>query len=251
MILSEKHKFIFIKGRKVASTSMEIALSGICGEHDIITPISTIDERHRAYTIGSRSAQNFGLSTRKNTEYIEKIKNCSKKQLADIQLPKGSFYNHMPLQEVCQAKSIITSDWTIFAIERCPYAKIISLANMHLQYKFYLTNGKPMISNISDIKDYIRHLIKKSLLIQVKNIDLYKTKDGEIPTTILHYENLEIEYTKLMKNFNVKTYPELKHYKKGLNSNKLNPTDIFTREQIQTINNIFSEEFEFFGYETF
>ena len=38
MILSKKNKFLFIKGRKVASTSVEVFLSSFCGTEDIITP---------------------------------------------------------------------------------------------------------------------------------------------------------------------------------------------------------------------
>ena len=47
MILSHKHKFIFIKTRKTAGTSIEIALSRFCGKDDIITPISPEDEKIR------------------------------------------------------------------------------------------------------------------------------------------------------------------------------------------------------------
>ncbi len=44
MILSKLHKFLFLKGRKVAGTSVEVFLSGICGPEDVITPITPIDE---------------------------------------------------------------------------------------------------------------------------------------------------------------------------------------------------------------
>ena len=39
VIVSHKHKFIFIKTRKTAGTSIELFLSRFCGEKDIITPI--------------------------------------------------------------------------------------------------------------------------------------------------------------------------------------------------------------------
>jgi hypothetical protein len=47
MILSRAHGFIFIKGLKVGGTSVEIALSTICGTDDIVTPITPIDELKR------------------------------------------------------------------------------------------------------------------------------------------------------------------------------------------------------------
>jgi len=39
MIISHKHKFIFIKTRKTAGTSIEIFLSQFCGKNDTLTPI--------------------------------------------------------------------------------------------------------------------------------------------------------------------------------------------------------------------
>ena len=44
MIISHEHKFIFLKTRKTAGTSIELALSQLCGPNDIITPISPNDE---------------------------------------------------------------------------------------------------------------------------------------------------------------------------------------------------------------
>ena len=45
MIISHSHKFIFLKPRKVAGTSVEVALAQHCGEDDIITPIGAFDAR--------------------------------------------------------------------------------------------------------------------------------------------------------------------------------------------------------------
>jgi hypothetical protein len=43
MIISHRHKFIFLKPRKVAGTSVEVALAQHCGDDDIITPIGAFD----------------------------------------------------------------------------------------------------------------------------------------------------------------------------------------------------------------
>lgn len=40
MIISDKHKFIYFKAKKVAGTSTEIILSQFCDSNDIVTPIS-------------------------------------------------------------------------------------------------------------------------------------------------------------------------------------------------------------------
>ena len=56
MIVSHARKFIFLKTRKTAGTSLEIALSKYCGPDDILTPINYDEEaRNRIAGIGARN----------------------------------------------------------------------------------------------------------------------------------------------------------------------------------------------------
>ena len=48
MIASHAHRFVFVKTRKTAGTSLEIALSRHCGPDDVVTRISPADEELRA-----------------------------------------------------------------------------------------------------------------------------------------------------------------------------------------------------------
>jgi len=48
MIVSHEHKFIFLKTKKTAGTSIELALTELCGPEDVITPLTEIDEARRA-----------------------------------------------------------------------------------------------------------------------------------------------------------------------------------------------------------
>jgi len=47
MIVSHRHRFIFIKSKKTAGTSIEIFLAGLCGPKDIVTPIGRADKDRR------------------------------------------------------------------------------------------------------------------------------------------------------------------------------------------------------------
>jgi len=40
VIVSHKHQFIFVKTRKTAGTSIEVFLEPLCGEEDVVTPVS-------------------------------------------------------------------------------------------------------------------------------------------------------------------------------------------------------------------
>lgn len=83
MIISHQHKFIFIKTKKTAGTSIEIALSKICGEQDIITPVSPEDEKTRM-ALGYRGPQNYIINGAR------------------------LFYNHIPASDVrALGKSVV------------------------------------------------------------------------------------------------------------------------------------------------
>ena len=45
--MSHRHRFVFLKPRKAAGTSVEIALSRDCGPDDIVTPLWEPDEELR------------------------------------------------------------------------------------------------------------------------------------------------------------------------------------------------------------
>lgn len=247
MILSYKHKFLFIKGRKVAGTSVEAMLSMICGPEDIITPITPIDEKRRMLA-GSPGARNYGLTSRENEKYLNKIKNSDGASLAKIPLATGNFFNHMSFQEVSRKTGELPDTWMVFTVERCPYRKIISLANGEINFRHYKQNGRPMTSNIKILKKEIEKLLDTEKITLVKNIDLYKDIHGLLRTKIVRYENLEKEIREILNSIGIKNLPSLDYYKKGMASNTLDLKTIFSKSQIKKINRIFREEFELFNY---
>lgn len=248
MILSKEHSFVFIKGKKVAGTSVEVLLSSICGSEDIITPITPIDEKYRI-ECGYRCAQNYGANNEEHSNYISSVNSFKKEEMIHIKHPKGTYYNHMPFTKLIDIYGDISKEWFIFAVERCPYYKIISLANMQLNFKHYQNSGKPMESTSGSLKQKISEMIKSKIINNVKNIDLYKDHEGNVKTNFLKYERLHEDIERLMTRLHVKTYPNLPHLKKGIPASNIDLYDIFSKEQLKTINDIFHQEFELYGYE--
>jgi len=111
MIISHKHKFIFVKTAKVAGTSIELALREILGDDDIATPIVSYDEEF-AKRNGYPPPQNY------NYKYMDIIKSNN---------AKGVMHEHSWAYEIKGwFGEEIWNNYYTFTVERDPVQKSIS-----------------------------------------------------------------------------------------------------------------------------
>lgn len=208
MIISHKHRFIFVKLRKTAGTSLEIALSGICGEDDIITPISKADEKIRQ-DLGYRGAQNY-----------ESV----------------PFYNHMPAVEIKESiPSGIWNDYFKFCFERNPWDKTVS-------HYFHRNRA----GSFSGIMDYLEHDEKDGIKgfdmystdgkVVMDKVFRYEDMDAalqEISKTLGLPEILKMPGYKAKSQFRT----DSRHYR-----------EILSNAEMELISQRFSREIEYMDY---
>ena len=92
MIVSYSRRFIFIRTRKVASTSVEIFLSQFCSEEDIITPLAPGEETLR-HNIQPRNFRIAGCGRARILRIFGEL-------VGRPAIGHGGFYNHMPAREI-------------------------------------------------------------------------------------------------------------------------------------------------------
>jgi len=245
MILSVRHKFVFIKGMKVAGTSIEMALAPLCGPDDIVTPISPIDELERNRR-GGRS-QNYSTDRAIEADYLRRIAQAKPEALETIPTGPQYFYNHMPLSQVTKRYPHPLVGFRFIGVERSPYAKVISWANMRLSYDRYRASGAPMRAAPDLIRTYLDQSFENGRVLDCRNIDRYRGADGRLAVDLIRYADLPGAFDAFVRSLGLAP-PPLPHAKKGLLSDEIDPRDILRPDQIARIGALFAEEFDLFGY---
>lgn len=246
MILSVRHKFVFIKGMKVAGTSVEMALAPLCGPDDIVTPISPVDELQRMVQGGA--ARNYSSSRAVEAAYRQKLTQARREDLETIPPPPPVFYNHMGLFEVMSRCPLPLDGFRFVGIERSPYAKVISWANMRLTYDRYRDGTGEMRAPYEHIRAYLDQSFANGRVLDCRNIDRYRGPDGRVAVRPMRYATLQDDFAAFMASLGLAA-PALPHAKRGLLSDSLDPRAVLRPDQIARIGELFAEEFEAFGYE--
>lgn len=227
MIISHKHKFIFIKTEKTAGTSIEIALSEICGPEDIITAISPEDEKYRK-ELGFRTKQNYLIPFSKYSkrDFFDFI--SSRKRL--------KFFNHIGAVEI---KRLISkeqwNEYFKFTFERNPFDKLISY--------YYWRGGEELYPTVMDF-------IKSDKAAKIKGFELY-TENSKIEVDAIYkYEKLAEALLDLSEKLDLKkslTLPE-KRAKGNKRKNKGSYQSILSEEEREWAEKVFARELAFHNY---
>jgi hypothetical protein len=183
MIVSHRHRFIFIKTRKVAGTSVELFLSQLCGEDDILTPLGP-DEKLRE----GLGARNFWLSGKRRGNRMVRA------WWALLGRPANGyrgFYPHMPASEI--RRLVGEKTWGAyykFTIERNPWDRQVSLYHWH----YHDEEKKPSFDT------FIRSPFHRKIS---PNFDTYAIGGNVAADYVCRYETLDEDLGKVLKEIGI------------------------------------------------
>jgi len=227
MIISHKYRFIFIKTKKTAGTSIEVFLSQCCGEEDIVTPIWPPVELHHA-----RNYRGFWnpipeISQNRGRGIIGTFKNL---------IQRNKYWNHIPASLVRKrtAKKIWASYFK-FCVERNPWDKTLS--------HYHMVNDRT--GGGVSLYEYIE---KGNFCF---NFPKYTDDSGFVLVDkILKYETLMDELRGVFKGLDIQFAGSLGVRAKFEHRKDRRPyQDIFSDRQRDIIQTAFRREIEIHGYE--
>ncbi|MES2657556.1 MAG: sulfotransferase family 2 domain-containing protein [Verrucomicrobiota bacterium] len=229
MIISHRHKFIFLKTTKTAGTSIEIALSKFCGPDDIITPITQEDEQIRR-KLGYPGPRNF-LAPWWNygiKDLIVLIRTKRKKRL---------YYNHIPASLV--RKHVGKDVWDgyfKFCVERNPWDRAVS-------FYFWKNREEPRIP----FSEYVDS--KAPVILRKNGFGVY-TIDGEVAVDrICRFEHLAEDLEAVRNRLGLQEKLELPRAKSRFRKSEGGYQGIYGEAEKAKIAELFSDEIRRFGYE--
>ena len=218
MLVSHKKKFIFIKSKKTASTSVEVYFERYCVPDNRWEPTHYRDQLvSDAGIVGHR-----GPNMKSGTE----------------------FYNHMPASEL-QAKlsSNIWQDYFKFTIIRNPFDKMIS-AFYHFEKS---RNPEKYLEHTESDIILFRRWVESGAKVLDKQI--YLSNGQETLDFYIRYENLLEDIQFVCEKINVPYQPEsLQNFKRQFRDRSFAVVDFYDQQTHDIITSDYEFEIEKFGY---
>lgn len=242
MIYLSRHRLLFLKPKKTAGTSVEIAFSCNAMEGDIVTPVLPEDERKR-HEMGGRFPQNWAWRAPDEALYRERFE----KYLRDgviaprwFGLRRGRLYlrrdakfiNHITPRDIeRRAGRAFLHDSFVVTMCRHPYETMVSWAS-HL----HADNGGSL-DRLLDMASRHRPLNEVYLF------------DERKPDFVIRYEHLKDDLAELERRFGLSLIPNLPVTKGTARSDRRKAADILNEAQKARIRESHRRTFDAFGYQ--
>lgn len=240
MFICHTHRFIFIKTRKTASSSVEIGLSRACGRGDVVTPLSVKsgDEALRAREGGFGPA-NWLKSIGEHRSSRKWRRLLFRAQRAQRFSPHTTINE---LQRLVPAETM--ASYFKFTLERNPWDRAVS--RYFWQKHRAERNGH---TNFPALGEYLRYL-EREKPHWLSNWSHY-TIGGRIAVDrVLQYEELSKELAALQSDLDIGTRIALpsQRAKGGYRTERQHYSELLSDADRRLVQRVCAPEIEVFGY---
>ena len=228
MIVSHEHRFIFLKTKKTAGTSIELALSELCGPLDIVTPLTKIDEAKRNPGGEPRNWRLHG--------WWKSPRPLLERRWFKFTAQDYGFYNHMPASE---ARPILGDavwrSYFKFAFDRNPWDRQVSFYHHRDRQE-----GEPPA---------FKTFLSKDRRARVNNYEIYSI-DGEVTVDFIgRFENLTEDLKRALDEVGLKLEHELPRAKDTFRKSDRPYRDYYDEESRDIVGDWYRREIGLLGYE--
>lgn len=234
MLISHKHKFIFIKTQKTAGTSIEMALSKYCGPEDVITPDDEL-ERIRAGFPASRNCGYAPFSTYRLKDWYRLVRRGRRKLL---------FYNHMPATEIqAHIDEALWQNYYKFCFDRNPWDKTIS-------YYYFKYRTGPKLGRKDDKKiPTLSEFLHTEQLKMISDWWRYTIDDRVVVDHLGRYEDLTDELAGITRHLDLPPIEALPRLKTGIRKDQRPYKEVLSNADRDRIADVFAKEIDYFGFQ--
>ncbi len=224
MILSHRHRFIFVRTRKTASSSTEIALSSVTGPDDVLTPI--MEEHLRP----EHGAKNYVVPWSKRTPYGRFRTAFGSRKAKYL-----GYHNHITAAEIrALAGEAVWDGYFKFAVERNPWDRQVSHYHWELRKK-------------AEPPSFETFLRTPSLKPQMSNWQIYTIDDRIAVDRVIAFDRLEAGLAEVADQLGIAPLPALGRAKSDTRQRR-DYRDYYTDETRALVGRWYEREIDAFGF---
>lgn len=226
MIISHRHRFIFLKTVKTGGTSVEIALSRYCGDEDVITPISPEDEATRSEL--HIAPRNY-LAGRSEYGVRDRLRLLVQRR------PAMRYWNHITAGDArARLGAAVWDSYFKFTIERNPWDKTLS------DFHWRAADGGPQT-----LDAYFRKYRRR---FRHFNYPRYSIGGRVAVDCIVRFENLVPDLMAALRRVGIDFDGWLPRAKVTSRKDRRHYSEVLSDQQARFIAERFAPEIELLGY---
>jgi len=223
MLCSHSHKFIFLKTKKTASTSLEIFFERYCRPPGYDIGFSSDEYIGPTGIIGQRSSGGFS---------------------------KGIFHSHMPAHAVMDnVNTDIWNNYYKFTSIRNPYDKAVSAFWYHYSKDLALYR-KIKTYTLDELRQEFKKFILQPIVYSVLQDDeIFLINDQPIVNKFIRYENLFRDLDQVCKDLHIDLpVDQLGNYRSEHRSKEFDYQEYYDEESKLAVSKNFSWQIDYFSY---